>query len=211
MTDASQVLSGAAPLIRIVDDDDDLRDALLYILESEGWEAAAYPDARSFLTSDMPSRGGALVLDVQMPGMNGLELFSELASRGYEQPVIFLTAHGDIDMAVDTLRSGAFHFLQKPVESAKFLAAVTAAVEKDRRRREGLPDAKAVQALFDSLTAREGEIIGHIADGLLNAQIAKRLGLSVRTIEAHRASAYRKLGVKSASEVQRLAAIAKGA
>ncbi len=118
-----------APLIRIVDDDGDLRDALLYMLSQEGWEAAAFPDAESFLRSAAPSAPGVLILDVRMPGMSGIELHRELRRRGFEQPVIFLTAHGDIDMAVEELRHGAFHFLQKPLDPEKLLSAVAQAVE----------------------------------------------------------------------------------
>ncbi len=188
-----------APLVRIVDDDPNLRDALSYSLESEGWEVSAYPDARSFLVGDMPSRPGVLVLDVRMPGMSGVELQAELKRRGFVLPIVFLTAHGDIDMAVDALRNGAFHFLQKPVDPEVFLEVVAQAVEADRLRRSGALDQESAEALLSKLTAREREVVERVALGRLNVQIAVELGLSVRTVETHRASAYKKLRVRSAA------------
>ena len=197
-----------APLIRIVDDDGDLRDALLYMLSQEGWEAAAFPDAESFLRSAAPSAPGALILDVRMPGMSGIELPRELRRRGFEQPVIFLTAHGDIDMAVEELRHGAFHFLQKPLDPEKLLSAVAQAVEADRRKRLGMPPVEEIRARIASLRPREREVMALLAQGFLNADIAARLGLSVRTVEAHRAAAYVKLRVKNAAEAAQLWAAA---
>lgn len=198
-----------APLIRIVDDDGDLRDALLYMLSQEGWEAAAFPDAESFLRSAAPSAPGALILDVRMPGMSGIELHRELRRRGFEQPVIFLTAHGDIDMAVEELRHGAFHFLQKPLDPEKLLSAVAQAVEADRRKRLGMPPVEEIRARIASLRPREREVMALLAQGFLNADIAARLGLSVRTVEAHRAAAYVKLRVKNAAEAAQLWAAAE--
>lgn len=197
-----------APLIRIVDDDGDLRDALLYMLSQEGWEAVAFPDAESFLRSAAPSAPGVLILDVRMPGMSGIELRRELRRRGFEQPVIFLTAHGDIDMAVEELRHGAFHFLQKPLDPEKLLSAVAQAVEADRRKRLGMPPVEEIRARIASLRPREREVMALLAQGFLNADIAARLGLSVRTVEAHRAAAYVKLQVKNAAEAAQLLAAA---
>ena len=197
-----------APLIRIVDDDGALRDALLYMLSQEGWEAAAFPDAESFLRSAAPSAPGVLILDVRMPGMSGIELHRELRRRGFEQPVIFLTAHGDIDMAVEELRHGAFHFLQKPLDPEKLLSAVAQAVEADRRKRLGMPPVEEIRARIASLRSREREVMALLAQGFLNADIAARLGLSVRTVEAHRAAAYVKLRVKNAAEAAQLWAAA---
>lgn len=198
-----------APLIRIVDDDSDLRDALLYMLAQEGWQAVAFPDAESFLRTEAPSAPGVLILDVRMPGMSGIELHRELRRRGFEQPVIFLTAHGDIDMAVEELRHGAFHFLQKPLDPEKLLSAVAQAVEADRRRRLGVPPVEEIRARIASLRPREREVMALLAKGRLNADIATLLGLSVRTVEAHRAAAYVKLRVKNAAEAAQLWAAAE--
>lgn len=187
------------PLIRIVDDDDALRDALLYTVESEGWEAAAYPDAASFLAGDLPSRTGALILDVRMPGMSGMELYKELEARKYPVPVIFLTAHGDIDMAVAALRSGAFHFLQKPVSRDTLLGAIREALGREDERR-----AKEAAERLARLTDREREVAQMLNEGSTNREIASELGLSVRTVENHRATIYRKLLVGTVEEIRRI-------
>lgn len=198
-----------APLIRIVDDDPNLRDALLFMLSQEGWRAVAFPDGESFLRSEAPSAPGVLILDVRMPGMSGIELHRELRRRGFEQPVIFLTAHGDIDMAVEELRRGAFHFLQKPLDPEKLLSAVAQAVELDKRKRLGMPPVEEIRARIAALRPREREVMSLLAEGRLNADIADRLGLSVRTVEAHRASAYVKLQVNNAAEAAALWAAAE--
>lgn len=190
-------------LVRIVEDDPQLLDALDFMLTCEGWRVKTYPDAKSLLTQDMPSVPGVLILDQQMPGMQGAELQAELERRGCELPIIFLTAHGDVDLAVRVLRSGAFHFLQKPVDAEALMRATAEAVEKDLRRRGRIPDQAAAAEKLRVLTTREREVSALLAQGLLNKQIAERLGLSVRTVEVYRAAAYRKLGVKSAAELAR--------
>ena len=208
---AGSVLSSEAeeePIVRIVDDDAGLRDAIVYMLSNEGWRATAYPDSMNFLRADAPSCPGVLILDVRMPGMSGLELHRELRRRGYSQPVIFLTAHGDLDMAVDELRRGAFHFLQKPVDPDKLVQVVAEAMEADRRERWGLPDLAEISARIAQLRPREREVMELVARGRLNSDIARLLHLSVRTVEAHRAAAYVKLRVKSAAEAARLWAAA---
>lgn len=207
VNELEEVLSAEPPddvLVRIVDDDAELLDALGFMLSCEGWCVKTYPDARSFLTQDMPSVPGVLILDQQMPGMQGAELQAELDRRGYGLPIIFLTAHGSVDLAVRVLRSGAFHFLQKPVDVEALMRATAETVEKDLRRRGRIPDRAAAAEKLSALTAREDEVAKLLAEGLLNKQIAERLGLSVRTVEVYRAAAYRKLDVKSAAELARL-------
>lgn len=191
-------------IIRIVDDDVVLADALAFMLRCEGWTVRTYPDAHAFLTEDMPSVAGVLILDQQMPGMTGAQLQFELERRGNEIPIIFLTAHGDVDLAVQTLRRGAYHFLQKPVDAEALMRATAEAVEKDLRRRGCIPDVKVAGEKIAALTDREREVAALLAQGLLNKQIAERLGLSVRTVEVYRAAAYRKLGVKNVAELARL-------
>ena len=188
-----------APLIRIVDDDGDLRDALLYMLSQEGWEAAAFPDAESFLRSAAPSAPGVLILDVRMPGMSGIELHRELRRRGFEQPVIFLTAHGDIDMAVDTMQKGAAAFVQKTADRSRLMAAISRAVA---RSTGPAADPGEEVARWRALTAREREVAELIAEGLLNREVGERLGgISVKTVQVHRGEVCRKLGVKGASGI----------
>lgn len=194
------------PLIRIVDDDPVLSEALSFMLSCEGWRVKCYACAEDFIADDMPSVPGALILDLSMPGMNGMELYETLRERHYEVPVIFLTAHGDIETAVTALRGGAYHFLQKSADHQALLSAVTEAVEKDRRARGGIPEAEKVREKLAALTEREREVVNLLAEGLLNKQIAQRLDLSVRTVEVHRASAYRRLGIKSVAELASLLA-----
>lgn len=198
--------SGAAPLVRIVDDSADAREALRFMLECEGWETEAFESAEAFLAGDRPSRPGCLILDIRMPGRSGLELQAELVRRRSKLPVIFLTGHGEIETAVGAMREGAFDFQAKPVDPAKLLPAVAAAVEADRRRRGGA----ALSLASAGLTPRELEIARLAASGLVSREIAERLGLSRRTVEHARAAALKKLGVADAAGAARVLAAAGG-
>lgn len=189
------------PLIRIVDDDEGMRFAYGMLLGAEGWETAEYPDARSFLVGDSPSRPGCVLLDFQMPLMNGVELYREMRTRGIRLPVIFLTAHGDIDLAVQSMKDGAIDFLSKPADEARLLSAIAGAVEKDLRQRAGIREPAVERALFEELTERELAVVRLVARGLLNREVAEALGISEKTVQAYRAAAYRRLGVKSSAEL----------
>lgn len=196
------------PLVRVVDDDEELRESLVFLLHIEGWEAVGYGSAEQFLSDYMPSRSGCNVIDVRMPGMDGLELFERLNELQSEVPIIFLTAHGDIDMAVHVLRHGAVNFLQKPIEPQKFVAAVAEAVEVDRKRRNQIPDVQEAKQLMGRLTKREVQILRLLSRGLLNQEVASALGISQRTVEAHRASIYHKVGKKSIAQISEMLMIA---
>lgn len=196
------------PLVRVVDDDEELRESLVFLLHIEGWEAVGYGSAEQFLSDYMPSRCGCNVIDVRMPGMDGLELFERLNELQSEVPIIFLTAHGDIDMAVHVLRHGAVNFLQKPIEPQKFVAAVAEAVEVDRKRRNQIPDVQEAKQLMGRLTKREMQILRLLSRGLLNQEVASALGISQRTVEAHRASIYHKVGKKSIAQIPEMLMIA---
>jgi two-component system response regulator TtrR len=187
-------------LIRIVDDDASVRDALVYMLEQEGFDTVAYASAEEFLVNDMPSRPGVVVLDVRMPGMSGTRLQDEMIARRIDTPIIFLTGHGDVDMAVKALRKGAYHFLQKPVDTDELVRTLRECLEKTRR---GLT-AEEVRALLELLTPRERQITRLLLEGVPNHGIAVRLNLSVRTVENHRTSVYRKLRVNSYEELKNL-------
>ena len=175
-------------LIRLVDDEPDVRDALSLMLEIEGWRTVAYPSARDFLVTDMDSPG-CLVLDVRMPGMSGLELQQAMEERGIDLPVIFLTGHGDLDTAIQSLKKGTVDFLLKPVDDEKLLAAIGSAVHKDRLRREGL-SAELLKAGARALSDRERHLLELIALGRSDARIAADLGISERTVQGHRAKIY---------------------
>lgn len=191
-------------LVRIVDDDPIFCDAITYMLELEGWEVKTYSSAMAFLRDDMPSRDGVLLLDINMPQMNGVTLQQELVQRGYAQPIIFITAHGNVDVAVETLRKGAFHFLQKPVEPTALLNAIAQAYEHIQDKKVSIESSVELRKRIDSLTQREKEVAELLAQGLLNGDIAKKLHLSVRTVEQHHAHIYTKLGVKQVAAVARI-------
>ena len=187
-------------LIRIVDDDASVRDALVYMLEQEGFDTVAYASAEEFLVNDMPSRPGVVVLDVRMPGMSGTRLQDEMIARRIDTPIIFLTGHGDVDMAVKALRKGAYHFLQKPVDTDELVRTIRECLEKTRR---GLT-AEEARETIGLLTPRERQIAKLLLQGVPNHGIAERLSLSVRTVENHRTSLYRKLRVNSLEELKSL-------
>lgn len=189
------------PLIRLVDDEVDQLTALEMLLSGQGWDVATYTGAREFLTSDMPSRPGCLILDVRMPGLSGLELQDEMNRREYPLPIIFLTGHGDIEMAVHTVRKGARDFLQKPVDPEKLLKTVAWVVQEDCDRRAMPINEAAWKERYQTLTERERDIIGLVAQGKLNKQIAIKLGISERTVQVHRLSAYRKLDVHNVASL----------
>ncbi len=194
----------AGALIRIVDDEDDVREALAMMLRIEGWDAKTYPSARAFLVEDDPSRPGCLVLDVRMPAMTGLELQREMAERGIALPIIFLTGYADIDVAVSSLKEGAVDFLIKPVDDEKLLESIASAVHRDRQRRVGIEGGARVREALRSLSARERDILEMFMAGATDAQVAERLALSERTVQGHRAKIYRKFSIHTAKELQAL-------
>ena len=191
------------PLIRIVDDNDTLRQSLEFMLQCEGYEVVSYSSAMEFLKSDTPSRPGCLILDIQMPEMSGLDLFDRLNHRGYEVPVIFLTAHGDIDMAVGAMRDGAVDFVQKPVRQERLLTAIARAVTRSVSETGAVETEGAIRAKVQELTEREREIAELIGKKLTNRQISERTGITVRTVEVHRAAIIRKLGVRTPDDIER--------
>lgn len=194
------------PVIRIVDDDPHIHDALAFTLESEGFAVRHYFSAEEFLASDFLSDPGCLVLDVRMGRMSGPALQRELAARRITLPVIFLSAHGDIETAVGTMEAGAVTFLTKPVRTERLLEAVGRALE--RRPVEALPDAQTAKSACELLSERERQVALLACAELTNRRIAERLELSVRTVEFHRAGAMRKLGTHSAAEMRAMLAAA---
>ncbi|MDO4938282.1 MAG: response regulator [Sutterellaceae bacterium] len=196
------LVSAKTPLIRIVDDNEDLRRSLEFMLNCEGYETVSFESAEAFLAGDRPSRLGCVILDLQMPGLTGIELFSILKMRGYSVPIIFLTGHGDIDTAVYTMREGACDFHQKPINPDTLLPAVARAIERDKNSRGGMKDLGDEIRRWKLLTEREEQIARMVASGLyVSRTIALRLGISQRTVEHYRASALHKLELKTPEEV----------
>lgn len=188
-------------VVRVVDDDADLRNALRFLLESEGWEVADYFSAADFLLNDDPNTPGCLILDVRMPEMTGIELQIELKKRCLQLPIIFLSAHGDIEMAVKTLHEGAVDFLTKPIQEEKLIPVIARAVKIDLIKRGLSFDYETILARFNELTEREKQIVELLVKGLLNREIGERLGISTRTVEVHRARAFKKLQIHTIREL----------
>ena len=198
------MIDKSAVLIRIVDDDEALADAFRFLLLSRGWHAETYANAAEFFAEDNPKEPGCIVLDYQMPNMNGIEMQKALTEAGYTCPIIFFTAHADLEMAIRALKQGACDLLRKPVQPDAFIEAVESAVERDWSARHGAEADLSPQMRWDSLSKREKQIVELVAHGLLNSLIAERLNISERTVEAHRASAYKRLGVKNSEELTTL-------
>ena len=176
-------------IVRVVDDDPDVRRSWQFVIEGEGWNVLTF----EFLEKDSPFTPGCLVLDVRMPGMSGIELQHEMKLRGDTLPIIFISAHGDIDMAVKTMKDGADDFLSKPVTPERLLDAIEKAVKRDARIRTESAALEQARAAFRRLSAREQEVATGVARGLLNKQIAYELNISEKTVIAHRSSLCKKL------------------
>ncbi len=192
------------PVIRIIDDDDAMRKSWAFLIEDEGWEVATYPDALTFLSSNDFIRPGCLLLDVRMPHMSGLELQTKLREVGCDLPIIFVSGHGDIDMAVNTLKAGAADFLQKPVDDQRLLDTIDNAVTKNLSDRRNSAEVSDFKARFEQLTQREREVIRMVARGFANKEVAREFGISEKTVQVHRGAAYRKLDLHNAAEIARL-------
>lgn len=199
-TELARVQQGV--LVRIVDDDDSLRDALRFVLETEGWRVVDYRSANDFFRGDAPSVRGCVVMDVRMPGLTGIEAQAVMNERGFSLPVIFLTGHGDIDMAVMALHEDAADFIQKPVDNERLLAVIASTAFESLSGAGAVLDGETAKARCAELTNRERDIARLVAEGLTNRLIGERLSIAVRTVEVHRASALRKLGVRTPEEVR---------
>ena len=188
-------------IIHVVDDDEALRDSMTWMLEGNNYKVATYESAEAFLRVINPAMAGCVVLDVRMPGMSGLELFEELGRRRCTLPVVFITGHGDVPMAVAALKKGAVDFIEKPFSEADMLRLIEQCLTLERGNRDKrLQEADTVRRL-EHLTQREREVLGLIIVGKLNKQIADVLGISIKTVEVHRARVMEKMGVNSLAEL----------
>ena len=198
-------MSNSAPTIFVVDDDASLLRAISRLLRSAGLNVETFSSPQEFLEVCDPCAAGCLVLDVAMPGVNGLELQQLLATKGAELPIIFLSGHGDIPMSVQAMKRGAVDFLTKPANDTDLLAAIRAAIEKDRANRQVRAELAGIQQRLATLTPREREVLPHIISGKLNKQVAADLGIVEKTVKVHRARIMEKMKVRSLAELVRLA------
>lgn len=192
-------------VVYVVDDDRAVRDSLHLLLKSAGMVSEGFESAGAFLAVFQPDRIGCLVADIRMPGMNGLELQQELVSRKVEIPVIFITGHGDVPMAVNAMKAGAVDFLTKPFRNQDLLDRIETALESARDGFEDHEKVRQARARYASLTPRESEVMALVVNGLANKVIAMDLGVSQRTVELHRARVMQKMGVRSLAELVRIA------
>lgn len=189
----------------VIEDDASVRESLSNLLESVGLHAELFDSTYSFLNFCRPDVPSCLILDVRLPGLTGLEFQNELLDTGIFIPIIFITGHGDIPMSVRAMKLGAVEFLTKPFRDQDLLEAVRIVIEQDRARREDFKALAALHAQFESLTAREKEMIGYISAGLSNKQIAAKIGISNATAKVHRANVMRKMEARSLAELIRMA------
>lgn len=191
-------------IVTIIDDDEDVRDSLVELISSIGMQTKDYPSAVSFLDELDVTQSGCILADVRMPGMSGIELQHKLIELNAPQPLIIMTGHGDITMAVQAMKDGAFEFLQKPFRDQELLDCLSKALDKDSANRKQLENQQAKHDRINLLTKREREVIDLVLEGKVNKIIARELAISDRTVEIHRSHAMEKLGAKSVAELVKI-------
>jgi len=194
-------MNEAQQIIYVVDDDDAMRDSMSWLLEGEGFPVACFPSGESFLAARHDDMHGCLVLDVRMPEMSGLELHEKLDALGSPLPIIFVTGHGDVPMAVSALQRGACDFIEKPFHNEDLLNRIRRALELEQQLTSRRQQHEAINHRIDQLTQREREVMELVVAGKLNKQIADTLAISMKTVEAHRARVMDKMAVRTLAEL----------
>jgi FixJ family two-component response regulator len=189
------------PRVYIIDDDEAMRDSLKWLLESRGLEVELYASGEEFLKAFDSSFCGCLVLDVRMPGMSGLDLYEQLQVRASTLPVIFITGHGDVPMAVSALKKGAADFIEKHFNDQEMIGLIESCMQQDRAAAAKRAESASVAQRRESLTQREQEVLALVVAGKLNKQIADELGISIKTVEVHRSRVMQKMGANSVAEL----------
>jgi FixJ family two-component response regulator len=199
-------LAGAEdPLVFVIDDDASMREALSSLFRSVGLRVETFGSAHEFLHHKLPNVPSCLILDIRLPRLSGLDFQAELAKAEIHLPIIFMTGHGDIPMTVRAMKAGAVDFLTKPFRDQDMLDAVTAAIERDRARRDEAKVLSNVHALYANLTPRERQVMALVTAGLMNKQIAAEIGVAEITVKIHRGHIMRKMAAKSLPDLVRMA------
>jgi len=191
------------PIVFAIDDDASMREALSRLFRSIGMRASIFSSAEEFLAFKRPDAPAALVLDVRLPGLSGLELQRELNGSGI--PIIYITGHGDIPMSVEAMKAGAVEFLTKPFRDQVLLDAISVAIKRDRENRKERAEVAEYRARYELLTQREREVLSHVVEGLMNKQIGAKLGTSEFTVKIHRKGVMQKMKAGSVAELVRMA------